>query len=297
MDIDSLRLIILLSRTLNFTKASSESFMTQPTLSRKIVQCEEELGIKIFNRSTHSVSLTEAGREVIDDIQRIVSLYDELSRYCHSLDKEKPLKIGYSVYPYGLSFCMKVEEFLKKNGDNIASSIDFIPLEESVKALADGNIDGLVTIDFLKENDGMAHTRIEPSRVYAVVNCRNPLSEKNNLTVSDLKGNRIILSGREICNELYESRMAFLIKNGISRDLIIDAESAKDAMMMASRDEGIPILNEEGHINTIDTLRPIPLIGDIPEIDFIFAWMERNKSKSLTRYIDAVKAVAATEDR
>ena len=143
----------------------------------------------------------------------------------------------------------------------------------------------------------MAHTRIEPSRVYAVVNCRNPLSEKNNLTVSDLKGNRIILSGREICNELYESRMAFLIKNGISRDLIIDAESAKDAMMMASRDEGIPILNEEGHINTIDTLRPIPLIGDIPEIDFIFAWMERNKSKSLTRYIDAVKAVAATEDR
>ena len=139
MDIDSLRLIILLSRTLNFTKASSESFMTQPTLSRKIVQCEEELGIKIFNRSTHSVSLTEAGREVIDDIQRIVSLYDELSGYCHSLDKEKPLKIGYSVYPYGLSFCMKVEEFLKKNGDNIASSIDFIPLEESVKALADGN--------------------------------------------------------------------------------------------------------------------------------------------------------------
>ena len=93
-------------------------------------------------------------------------------------------------------------------------------------------------LDFLKENDGMAHTRIEPSRVYAVVNCRNPLSEKNNLTVSDLKGNRIILSGREICNELYESRMAFLIKNGISRDLIIDAESAKDAMMMASRDEG-----------------------------------------------------------
>ena len=153
MDIDSLRLIILLSRTLNFTKASSESFMTQPTLSRKIVQCEEELGIKIFNRSTHSVSLTEAGREVIDDIQRIVSLYDELSGYCHSLDKKKPLKIGYSVYPYGLSFCMKVEEFLKKNGDNIASSIDFIPLEESVKALANGNIDGLVTIDFLKENE------------------------------------------------------------------------------------------------------------------------------------------------
>ena len=81
-----------------------------------------------------------------------------------------------------------------------------------------------------------------------------------------------------------------------SSENIINAENAKEAMVMASRNEGIPILNEEGHINTIDTLKPIPLTGEIPEIDFIFAWMQDNKSKNLERYIEAVKAIAFRED-
>ena len=298
MNIDSLRLVLLLSKTLNFTKAADECFMTQPTLSRKILQCEEELGIRIFERSTHTVSLTENGKKIIGDIGRIVSLYDELSDYCHNLGnaKEKPLHIGYTVYPYGLGFCMKVEDYLKNCGDSIEATIDFIQFADSQKALSDGELDGLITIDSMCNEEKIAHVGIAQSKTYAVVNCHNPLSRKDKLSVEDMREEKIILSGKDLSPDLYESRRSFLIENGISSENIINAENAKEAMVMASRNEGIPILNEEGHINTIDTLKPIPLTGEIPEIDFIFAWMQDNKSKNLERYIEAVKAIAFRED-
>lgn len=51
----------VLAKTLNFTKASEILFVSQPVLSKRIANLEEELGIKLFVRTSHSVLLTEAG--------------------------------------------------------------------------------------------------------------------------------------------------------------------------------------------------------------------------------------------
>lgn len=53
---------LILSQTLNFSKAAKKLFMTQSTLSRHIMEMEKELGITVLDRSTHAVALTHAGR-------------------------------------------------------------------------------------------------------------------------------------------------------------------------------------------------------------------------------------------
>ena len=49
----------------NFTIAAEKCYVTQPTLSMQIQKLEEELGVKIFNRSTKPIILTDIGEKII----------------------------------------------------------------------------------------------------------------------------------------------------------------------------------------------------------------------------------------
>ncbi len=63
---------LVLSQTLSFSGAAKKLFMTQSALSRHIAELEEELGIKVLERNTHSVRLTQSGRMLASRIPQLL---------------------------------------------------------------------------------------------------------------------------------------------------------------------------------------------------------------------------------
>ena len=63
MDIGTCRELIELAECLNFHKAANRLFITQSTLSKHVIAAERELGIRIFERNTQKVALTEIVNE------------------------------------------------------------------------------------------------------------------------------------------------------------------------------------------------------------------------------------------
>ncbi len=74
MEIRVLKYFLMVAREENITKAAALLHLTQPTLSRQLMQLEEELGVKLFYRSKHSIILTEDGMLLKRRAQEIVSL-------------------------------------------------------------------------------------------------------------------------------------------------------------------------------------------------------------------------------
>lgn len=60
MELRILNYFLMVAREENITKAAQLLHVTQPTLSRQLMQLEEELGVKLFHRSNHSIVLTTA---------------------------------------------------------------------------------------------------------------------------------------------------------------------------------------------------------------------------------------------
>ena len=56
----------------NFTLAAEKSFVTQPTLSMQVQKLEDELGVKLFNRNTKPIALTEIGSKIIEQAKIVV---------------------------------------------------------------------------------------------------------------------------------------------------------------------------------------------------------------------------------
>ena len=75
--LSALRLFLRVARTGSFSRAALESHITQPTASRIIATLEEEIGAKLFTRTTRALTLTEAGADYLDRIEPVLIALDE----------------------------------------------------------------------------------------------------------------------------------------------------------------------------------------------------------------------------
>lgn len=77
MELRVLKYFLMVAREENITKAAQLLHVTQPTLSRQLMQLEEELGVQLFHRGKHKVTLTEDGMLLRRRAQELVSLSEK----------------------------------------------------------------------------------------------------------------------------------------------------------------------------------------------------------------------------
>ena len=81
MDLKHFRAFVAVAETLNFTRAAEVINVSQPTLSMLIRQLEDSVGVRLLNRSTRQVSLTEMGLTLLPMARNVVSgLVDAMDR-------------------------------------------------------------------------------------------------------------------------------------------------------------------------------------------------------------------------
>jgi DNA-binding transcriptional LysR family regulator len=94
MEFRVLRYFLTVAREGSITKAADFLHVTQPTLSRQLKDLEQELGKKLFIRSSHSVILTDEGMLLRNRAEEIVNMVDKLEAEFSSMEET----IGGDVY-------------------------------------------------------------------------------------------------------------------------------------------------------------------------------------------------------
>lgn len=72
MTLTELRYVVTLARERHFGRAAERCHVSQPTLSVAVKKLEDELGIPLFERSKNSIRVTETGKRIIDQAQRVL---------------------------------------------------------------------------------------------------------------------------------------------------------------------------------------------------------------------------------
>ncbi len=97
MELRHLRYFVAVAEALSFTKAAEKLHTAQPSLTRQIKDLEEELGVRLLNRTKQKVSLTDEGRSFFGDAKRLLALAAETIesvRRLHS-GEVRALNVGY----------------------------------------------------------------------------------------------------------------------------------------------------------------------------------------------------------
>ena len=93
MDLSKLYLFFAAANSRSFTQAAEKCNVAQTTISKYIAQLEEELGMKLFYRTTRECSLTEAGHTFYNGAKELVKDYDDIRKQLQQVN-ENELRIG-----------------------------------------------------------------------------------------------------------------------------------------------------------------------------------------------------------
>lgn len=153
MTLQQLRYITAVNRFRSFAKAADSCNVTQPTLSAMIVKLEEEIDIRIFERTNKSVFPTLAGMKIIRQAENILMEVDRIGEIV-SEDKGNiggkfNLSVGPTIAPYILP---KFIKHYRENYPSVELFIQELKTDFMLEALLKGEIDaGIGIADNIRE--------------------------------------------------------------------------------------------------------------------------------------------------
>ena len=198
MELRVLKYFLAVAREENITKAAALLHLTQPTLSRQLMQLEEELGVQLFRRSRYHIELTEDGMLLRRRAQELVDLAEKTTREFTMRETELMGEIAIGAgETRSMSFLSRAMVSFRERYPKVTFRI-FSANADDVKERLDT---GLLDMGLLTEPVDVgryAFCRMKERDLWGVlVRMDSPLAKLSAVTPDDLSQVPLIVSGRE----------------------------------------------------------------------------------------------------
>lgn len=94
---ERLNYLMVLAEEQNMTRAAARLFISQPALTAYLNRLENDLGIKLFDRSSSPVKITEAGAYYISEMEKICAMQDRLAQELKHFNSDPDLKLSIGI--------------------------------------------------------------------------------------------------------------------------------------------------------------------------------------------------------
>ena len=142
MELYQIRYFLAVADTLNFTRASERSFVSQPALTKAIQRLEEAIGGRLFDRTKNTVQLTDLGRAMLPNFRQIYATANHAREEARRLTRPKQEVVRVGVM-CTIDFHQVLPGFVESQEGSIAVELSFREgnLEALTDALDEGDVD------------------------------------------------------------------------------------------------------------------------------------------------------------
>lgn len=243
MNIQQLEYIIALSNHRHFVKAARSCFVTQPTLSMMIQKLEEELEVKIFDRSKQPVVPTKEGEEIIQRAVKILAEIKELRDFAKELKGEISGELNLGIIPTLAPYLLPL--FLKSFTGKYPHLKVFIKemiTDEIIDKLKNGDIDiGILATPL---SDGrITEIPLFYEEFYAYASKKEKLPRKKYLLPKEIDLNHLWLLEEGHCLRNQVLNLCELRKKDSENiNLHYESGSIETLINIVDRHEGVTII-------------------------------------------------------
>jgi DNA-binding transcriptional LysR family regulator len=245
MDIKQLKHILVLARHKNFSEASYEISLSQSSLSKNLVKIESELGgIRLFDRATRPIKLTDAGKEFIYYAQRIVDDFEalKLAMQEYNLLQQVHLVIGSIPVIARLGLTPLIVAFQKKY-PKINVEIKERPNRELLNLLKRRELDVAFITDApgteISKHPMITYYTLLEDEIFLVTNQSNKIAQRISLDLAEAKNEVFILLDSD--TGIYKICMDAFQKAGFTPK-IHESRNVETIMDLVSEGLGITLL-------------------------------------------------------
>ncbi|MCC8071393.1 MAG: LysR family transcriptional regulator [Bacteroidales bacterium] len=196
MELRQLRYFVQTAESLNFSEAARRLNVTQSTLSQQIQALEGELGVKLFDRDRHSMSLTDTGAAFLPSAQRTLNEATACLDRIHDIQELRNgnINIG-TTYTFSPLLQETVLEYMKLYPD-IHLNIICRSMEELMEMLKRKEIDVALSYRPQEIDPSIESHNLFDNRLCVVMAADHPLSKHSLLSLRDLEPYKVCLPAK-----------------------------------------------------------------------------------------------------
>lgn len=276
MELIQIKYFVKLAELLSFTEAAKASFVTQSTLSISIKQLEEELGVKLFDRISKKVFLTDYGKMFLCYARKaLVILNDGVQELNATRNVFKgKLQVGVT---YSMSELLKshLAKFTNKYPDIRLNIIMHNTVEKIINSLLSNELDIAITYRPEKLNPFIEVLSLSEYPLFAIVSDNHPLASCSQVTLHDLARYPLVtfVKGMHTRNIIE----LLLSRNGMKIEPHIEVNDTNFIIDLVATGNWVSILSPVS-IYTHPNVKAIPIKGKQEYLSACLMWL-KGKSK------------------
>lgn len=284
LDLFALQAFVCLSKELNFSRAASVLHTSASRLTRVIQSLEQEVGVLLLARTTHSVSLTLQGEEFLTSAQRILAEADWMGRRFSRSKMASPSSFTVGCLAGSLYDALPRRIRLAR-AQYPKLQIRLIELEESrlMHSVLDGSLD-MGFLYFPEPDDQLALRVVSRKTQWVALAPDHPLASRKSLTAKDLVGHPMILPDETLAPRLHRWYRGFLDKEGKRTFQYVGANQIHVALGLCAAGEGLCVVAEHLRRVRVDDLTYIPLTH-APKTELSAVWRKDSPGRQIAQFI------------
>ena len=177
----------------SFSSAANDLFTSRYNLMRNITNLENDLGIKLFDRKNNGIYLTEAGKEILDEVSVILDHYKNMMNIANSTRAARPvIRVGCYANNSTTYAMNNVIKLCNASQDEYVAEFVVVDQKNLLSMVRDGEIDFAFTIE-KSTDEGLVSYPIVKREVFGLVNKDNKLATEEYISDKVLEKSKIVI--------------------------------------------------------------------------------------------------------
>lgn len=290
VELRRLRYFVAVADELSFSRAASQLHVAQPALSRQIQQLEDELGVLLFDRTRRAIALTEAGKVLLDEANRLIEHADRTADLVRQVDSGRTGRLGVDFLP---SACSRLLPPILTEFRSAHPAVSLVLRErkpdEIVDAVKSGHADiGFVYAPFVRETSLQCEPILREPFVVALPE-HHFLASEAELEMSDLADENFILGYRYSTTGLHDKIAGLCQRSGFAPIVVQEVWLLQTALSLVSAGIGVTLvpwsMQEVQRTGVVYTpIRECPC-----EVEYDLLWRPDNTSPVVRSFVGVVR--------
>jgi DNA-binding transcriptional LysR family regulator len=298
MELRHLRYFVAVAEEQNITRAAARLYVSQPPLSRQIRDLEEGLGVKLFDRSTKSIRLTETGRIFLVEARDILKRTDEAVEMIKavSLGKRGRIKVGYAASP-SVEILPKALKIFYRTRPMVSVDLHMMSTQGMLCGLRDRTLDAALIVSISPQDFvGLNVHEIGRYSVRIAVNRKHRFARMKEVRLRDVASESLLTFTRKDYPEAHAGLAQILSPYTRTPRIVGEYDGAMSLIAAVEAGQGVALDFETlahiaGERVVLRPLTPAP-----PSLPVSVAYRADGVSATTAAFVAAARAVKSKHD-
>lgn len=239
MTIRDLEIFIEVVKAKNMSNAAKNLEISQPTVSHAISQIENEYNVKLFDRVSKKLYITDVGLRLYDFAQNILEQFEETVIFLQSSSTAHNINLGVSSN-FSSQFLLEIIDQYEEKKNDVSIRVYVDSREKIIQKLDSG----IINLAILDGDIGVENNSAEPffeDEIFIISSKNSSINDKDVLEAEDLKNKKFVLgdlddySKKILLNYLREKSipidLKFICQN---KDMVLNIVKNTDALSIGA---------------------------------------------------------------